>query len=121
MSFWGLAMPAVQQFRFTRPKQIRRGGTFPASVARTNHCQQKQKTTFKSMIVIVSETRAWLTKSLKLTENTACFSAARKKLFREMATLAARVVYYSFGGTSPQLSSHPLASNIHHYPKLIKS
>jgi hypothetical protein len=37
--------------------------------------------------------RAWLTKSLKLTENTACFSAARKKLFREMATLAARMFY----------------------------
>jgi hypothetical protein len=31
--------------------------------------------------------------SLKLTENTACFSAARKKLFREMAALAARIVY----------------------------
>jgi hypothetical protein len=31
--------------------------------------------------------------SLKLTENTVCFSAARKELFREMATLAARVVY----------------------------
>jgi hypothetical protein len=31
--------------------------------------------------------------SLKLTENTACFSAARKKLFREMATFAARTVY----------------------------
>jgi hypothetical protein len=31
--------------------------------------------------------------SLKLTENTACFSAARKNLFREMATLAARIVY----------------------------
>jgi hypothetical protein len=31
--------------------------------------------------------------SLKLTENTACFFAAREKLFREMATLAARVVY----------------------------
>jgi hypothetical protein len=34
-----------------------------------------------------------LTKSLKLTEITACFSAARKKLFREMATFAARIVY----------------------------
>lgn len=34
-----------------------------------------------------------LTKSLKLTESTACFSAARKKLFREMATSAARIVY----------------------------
>src|SRR5450759_922666 len=33
-----------------------------------------------------------LTKSLKLTENTACFSAARKNLFREMATRAARIV-----------------------------
>jgi hypothetical protein len=31
--------------------------------------------------------------SLKLTENTARFFAARKKLFREMATLAARIVY----------------------------
>jgi hypothetical protein len=31
--------------------------------------------------------------SLKLTENTACFSAARKKLFREMATRAARMRY----------------------------
>jgi len=31
--------------------------------------------------------------SLKLTESTACFSAARKKLFREMATRAARIVY----------------------------
>jgi len=31
--------------------------------------------------------------SLKLTGNTACFSAARKKLFREMATRAARIVY----------------------------
>jgi hypothetical protein len=34
-----------------------------------------------------------LTKSLKLTENTACFSAARKKLFGEMAARAARMVY----------------------------
>jgi hypothetical protein len=34
-----------------------------------------------------------LTKSLKLTESTARFSAARKKLFREMATLAARIVH----------------------------
>jgi hypothetical protein len=33
-----------------------------------------------------------LTKSLKLTENTACFSAARKKSFREMATRSARIV-----------------------------
>jgi hypothetical protein len=31
--------------------------------------------------------------SLKLTENTACFSAARKKLFMEMATRAARMRY----------------------------
>jgi hypothetical protein len=31
--------------------------------------------------------------SLKLTEITACFFAARKKLFREMATRAARIVY----------------------------
>ena len=31
--------------------------------------------------------------SLKLTESTACFSAARNKLFREMATRAARIVY----------------------------
>jgi hypothetical protein len=31
--------------------------------------------------------------SLKLTESTACFSATRKKLFREMTTLAARIVY----------------------------
>jgi hypothetical protein len=31
--------------------------------------------------------------SLKLTESTACFFAARKKLFREMATRAARTVY----------------------------
>jgi hypothetical protein len=31
--------------------------------------------------------------SLKLTDYTACFSAARKILFREMATLAARIVY----------------------------
>jgi hypothetical protein len=46
-----------------------------------------------SIIVILSKMRAWLTMSLKLTENTARFSAARKKLFREMATLAARVVY----------------------------
>jgi hypothetical protein len=30
--------------------------------------------------------------SLKLTENTACFSAARKNLFREIATRAARIV-----------------------------
>jgi hypothetical protein len=30
--------------------------------------------------------------SLKLTENTACFSAARKTLFREMATCSARIV-----------------------------
>jgi hypothetical protein len=34
-----------------------------------------------------------LTKSLKLTEITACFSAARKKLFREMATRSARKRY----------------------------
>jgi hypothetical protein len=34
-----------------------------------------------------------LTMSLKLTENTARFSAARKKSFREMATRAARIVY----------------------------
>jgi len=34
-----------------------------------------------------------LTMSLKLTENTACFSAARKKLFREVAASAARIVY----------------------------
>jgi hypothetical protein len=34
-----------------------------------------------------------LTKSLKLTESTACFSAARKKLFREMAARAARMRY----------------------------
>ena len=33
-----------------------------------------------------------LTKSLKLTESTVCFSAARKKLFREMAVRAARIV-----------------------------
>jgi hypothetical protein len=46
-----------------------------------------------SIIVILSKMRAWLTMSLKLTESTARFSAARKKLFREMATLAARVVY----------------------------
>jgi hypothetical protein len=31
--------------------------------------------------------------SLKLTENTACFSAARKKLFRKMAAFAARMHY----------------------------
>ena len=30
--------------------------------------------------------------SLKLTENTACFFAARKTLFREMAVRAARIV-----------------------------
>ena len=30
--------------------------------------------------------------SLKLTEITACFSAARKQFFREMATRAARIV-----------------------------
>src|SRR3990172_1895717 len=30
--------------------------------------------------------------SLKLTENTACFFAARKNLFREMATRSARIV-----------------------------
>ena len=30
--------------------------------------------------------------SLKLTENTACFWSARKKLFREMATRSARIV-----------------------------
>jgi len=34
-----------------------------------------------------------LTMSLKLTENTARFSAARKKIFREIATFAARIVY----------------------------
>jgi len=31
--------------------------------------------------------------SLKLTENTACFCAAREKFFMEMATLAARMRY----------------------------
>jgi hypothetical protein len=34
-----------------------------------------------------------LTKSLKLTENTARDFTARKKLFREMATRVARMVY----------------------------
>ncbi len=31
--------------------------------------------------------------SLELTENAACFSTARKNLFREMAAFAARIVY----------------------------
>jgi hypothetical protein len=41
----------------------------------------------------INSQRRRLTMSLKLTENTARFSAARKKSFREMATLAARTVY----------------------------
>jgi hypothetical protein len=65
----------------------------PRLVARTFQCEQNQNTIFNSTFVTLSQTRAWLTMSLKLTENTACFSAARKKLFREMTTLAARVVY----------------------------
>src|SRR5450759_673873 len=49
-----------------------------------------------------------LTKSLKLTENTACFSAARKKLFREMATRAARIVYDDLAARRRSLASGPL-------------
>jgi hypothetical protein len=64
----------------------------PRLVARTYQREQKQKPTFNSIIVIVSKMRAWLTMSLKLTENTACFFAARKNLFREMATRSARIV-----------------------------
>jgi hypothetical protein len=65
----------------------------PRLVARTFQCEQNQNTIFDSTIVILSQARAWLTMSLKLTENTAFFFAARKKLFREMAALAARIVY----------------------------
>jgi hypothetical protein len=43
--------------------------------------------------VHINSQRRRLTMSLKLTENTTCFSAARKKLFREMATVAARIAY----------------------------
>jgi hypothetical protein len=43
--------------------------------------------------VIVIDIAALANQSLKLTENTACIFAARKQLFREMATLAARIVY----------------------------
>jgi hypothetical protein len=49
----------------------------PRLVARTYQREQKQKPTFNSIIVIVSKTRAWLTMSLKLTENTARDFAAR--------------------------------------------
>jgi hypothetical protein len=65
----------------------------PRLVARTFQCEQNQNTIFNSTFVILSQTRAWLTMSLKLTESTARDFAARKKLFREMAARAARIVY----------------------------
>jgi hypothetical protein len=53
-----------------------------------------------------------LTKSLKLTGNTACFSAARRKLFREMATFAAHMAYDDPAARRRQLSSGPLGSHV---------
>jgi hypothetical protein len=50
----------------------------------------KKQLAFISVHINIQHRR--LTKSLKLTESTACFSAARKKIFREMATRAARIV-----------------------------
>jgi hypothetical protein len=66
--------------------------------------------------------------SLKLTESTACFSAARKKLFREIATRSARIVSGDLATRcrSSQrdpfgISSGPLGGQDWHLTKKIKT